>query len=219
MNPLVLNNINYGVYAVGVKYGDKPSASIVSSATEIVSSQKKLLAISVTKTSHTARCIKKDGQFTLSVLSQDTPGSIIGALGLVSGEKTDKLKNVRHKILLEGLPVIKENTCCWFLCKLVKSMEVGNQYVFVGEIEAGSDIAYGKPMSFNYYKNELKGTIPKECPAYQAPASTFDKSSGESFVCNVCGYTYNDPNFSFEELERAWTCPVCKMPKSAFVRK
>ncbi|MFI3325283.1 MAG: flavin reductase [Clostridia bacterium] len=219
MNPLVLSNINYGVYAVGVKFGDKASASIVSSVTEIVSSQEKLISISVTKTSHTAKSIKKDGQFTVSVLSEQTPATIIGALGLVSGEKTDKLKNVRHKILLEGLPVIKENTCCWFLCKLIKTIEVGNQYIFIGEITAGSDVAYGKPMSFNYYRDELKGTIPKECPAYQAPVQTFDKSSGESFVCNVCGYIYNDPNFSFEELEQAWTCPVCGMPKSAFVRK
>lgn len=53
------------------------------------------------------------------------------------------------------------------------------------------------------------------CP----PESTFDKSSGESFVCSVCGYVYSDPNFSFEELPDNWVCPVCKMPKKAFVRR
>mgnify|MGYP002226052446 CR=1 FL=1 len=52
-----------------------------------------------------------------------------------------------------------------------------------------------------------------------APESTFDKSSGESFVCSVCGYVYSDPNFSFEELPDNWVCPVCKMPKKAFVRR
>ena len=31
--------------------------------------------------------------------------------------------------------------------------------------------------------------------------------------------SYRDPNFGFEELPADWTCPVCKMPKKAFVRK
>lgn len=56
-------------------------------------------------------------------------------------------------------------------------------------------------------------------PTYIPPEKTFDKSSGESFVCSVCGYVYSDPNFSFEELRDNWTCPVCKMPKKAFVRR
>ncbi len=219
MNPAVLRNIKYGMYAIGVKDADKASASIISCVTQIASSQEAMLAISVNKSSYTASCIKKSGMFTVSVLSQQTPPAIIGVLGLVSGKKVDKLKNVRHKILMEGLPVVKENTCCWFLCKNIKTVEVGNQYIFVGEIQAGSDVATGKPMSYDYYIDELKGTIPPECPAYVSPSLTFDKSSGEGFVCSVCGYTYNDPNFSFEELEKMWTCPVCKMPKSAFVRK
>ena len=34
-----------------------------------------------------------------------------------------------------------------------------------------------------------------------------------------CGYVYSAPNFSFEELPDNWVCPVCKMPKKAFVRR
>ncbi|HIY28682.1 MAG TPA: rubredoxin, partial [Firmicutes bacterium] len=32
-------------------------------------------------------------------------------------------------------------------------------------------------------------------------------------------YLYNDPDTSFEELPAEWVCPICGMPKSAFVRK
>ncbi len=219
MNNSVLRNINYGMYAVGVKDGDKPSACIVNSVTQIASSQENLLAISINKTSYSACCIRKNGLFTVSVLSTDTPASIIGVLGLVTGKKVDKLKNVRHRVLIEGVPVIKENTCCWFLCKLVKTVEVGNQYIFVGKVEAGSDITNGEPMSYNYYINELKGTVPVESPAHVPPAMTSDKTSVECFECSVCGYIYNDPNFGFDELEKEWKCPSCKMPKSVFVRK
>ncbi len=219
MNPLVLNNLKYGMYAVGVKDGDKPSASIVCVASQIASTEEPLIAISVNKASYTAYCIKKNGYFTLSVLSEDTPASIIGVLGLVSGRKIDKLQNIRYKKLIEGVPVIKENTCCWFLCKNVKTVEVGDQYLFIGQTEAGSEVSYGKPMTYDYYKEVLKGTVSSKCPAYISPDKDLDKRSEESFVCSVCGYIYNDPNFGFDELQKSWHCPVCKMPKSAFVRK
>ena len=52
-------------------------------------------------------CIQKTGLFTVSVLSEDTSGAVIGALGFAFGRSTDKLANVRHRVLEEGLPIIK----------------------------------------------------------------------------------------------------------------
>ena len=153
------------------------------------------------------------------MLSTDTPASVIGALGLVSGKNADKLKNIRHKVLIEGVPVVKENTCCWFLCRVIQSMDMGQEIVFGAEIIAGSDTAIGTPMTYEYYREQMHGLSPVGSPTYIPPEKTFDKSSGESFVCSVCGYVYSDPNFSFEELRDNWTCPVCKMPKKAFVRR
>lgn len=72
---------------------------------------------------------------------------------------------------------------------------------------------------YDFYRSEMHGLSPVGSPTYVPPESTFDKSSGESFVCSVCGYVYSDPNFSFEELPDNWVCPVCKMPKKAFVRR
>lgn len=222
MKPLVLGNLSYGMYAIGVKEGTKPSACIVNTVMQIskaTPSDSTLVALAMSKANYSCRCIEQEGIFSISVLSQDTPATVIGALGFVSGRHTDKLANIRHKVLLEGVPVIKENTCCWFLCRVKDCLETQDQMVFVAEIIAGSDEAVGVPMTYKYYVEELGGSSPKNSPTYLPPARTFDKSSGESFVCSVCGYVYRDPNFGFEELPADWTCPVCKMPKKAFVRK
>ena len=40
----------------------------------------------------------------------------------------------------------------------------------------------------------------------------------KKFVCNVCGYEY-DGEVPFEELPEDYKCPVCKQPKSVFVKK
>ncbi len=219
MKPTILNNISYGVYALGVKDGSKASACIVNTVMQVANTQPPLVAVSIHRDSYSYRCIEKSGIFTVSVLSEATPGTVIGALGFNSGENTDKLDNIRHKVLVEGVPVIKENTCCWFLCKVINKVETGTQAMYVAEIVAGSEESVGKPMTYEYYRHVLKGSSPKLSPTYIAPEKTFDKHTGESFVCSVCGYVYSDRSFGFEELPNDWLCPVCKMPKRVFVRK
>lgn len=219
MKPIVLNNLTYGMYAIGVKNGKKVSACIVNTVTQISNNQPAIIAVSMNKSNFSYECIEKSGIFTISVLSEDTPATVIGALGFISGRNTEKLLNIRHKVLIEGVPVIKESTCCWFLCRVKNKIETASSVIYLAEITAGSDEAVGVPMTYNFYKNNLKGTSPKNAPTYMPPEAIRDKMSGESFVCSVCGYVYSDPNFSFEELGKDWLCPVCKMPKKAFVRK
>lgn len=219
MKPLVLNNLSYGMYAIGVKDGNKPSACIVNTVMQISNSQVPLVTVSMNRSNYSFKCIEESGIFSISVLSESTPGTVIGALGFNSGENINKLTNIRHKVLNEGVPVIKENTCCWLLCKVINKVVTGTQALYVAEIIAGSDETIGTPMTYNFYRTVLNGSSPKNSPVYLPPELTFDKSSGESFVCSVCGYVYSDQSFSFEELPADWTCPVCKMPKKAFVRR
>lgn len=209
--------VSYGMYAIGVKDGDKTSACIVNTVFQVTNTPN-TLAVSMNKNNYSHDCISKTGYFTVSVLSEDTSGAVIGALGFTSGRDINKLENVRHRILAEGLPIIKENICCWYLCKVVKSMDVFTHTVFVGEVVAGSDKAVGTPMTYEYYHSVIKGSAPKNAPTYQKPEKE-NSPGGESWVCTVCGYEYKDEEIPFEELPEDWVCPICGMPKSAFKRK
>lgn len=219
MDYSVLSNFSYGMYAVGVKDGNKVSAAIVTCVSQISGVKPCKIAINLNSDSYSCECIKKEKIFTLAVLSENTPGSVIGAMGLVSGRNTDKLKNIRHKVLLEGVPVIKENTCCWMLCKVTQEHSTGEQTIFIADIVAGSEKTVGTPMTYAYYRDVLGGSAPVDSPVYVKPAPSIDGSGGEAFICSICGYVYNDPNFGFEELYKDWVCPVCGATKTAFVRK
>ena len=140
MNPAVLSNLSYGMYVIGTKQDGRPNACVATSVVQVSSGSPEKVLVTLTKDTHSCAAIRENGIFTISVLSTDTPASVIGL-------------------------------------------------------------------------------SPVGSPTYIPPEKTFDKSSGESFVCSVCGYVYSDPNFSFEELRDNWTCPVCKMPKKAFVRR
>ena len=218
MNPLVLNTLSYGMYAVGVKDEEKASACIINCVAQLSRGDTCRISLIMGNDNYSCQCIKSNGLFTVSVLSEETPGSVIGALGLVSGRNTEKLKNIRHKVLAEGVPVIKENTCCWFLCQTEHMLEADDQTIFVAKILAGSDYTLGTPMTYNYYRGVLGGSAPMDSPVYIKPKLTFDSKVKESFICSVCGYVYNDPNFSFSELPEDWRCPVCKVSIKAYIR-
>ncbi len=214
----VLFDLTYGMYAIGVKDENKVSACIVNTVVQVTNTPN-MIAVSMNHGNYSHECIASSGMFTVSVLSEDTSGAAIGALGFTSGRDTDKLVNVQHKVLAEGVPVIKENICCWFLCRVVNHVETPTHTVFIAEITAGSDEAKGRPMTYDYYHKVIKGRAPKNAPTYQEQQPTDDRNDGESWICTVCGYVYNDPDVSFEELPEDWVCPICGMPKSAFKRQ
>ena len=161
MNSMILRNLSYGMYAIGVKGKERPSACIVNTVVQITSQHPPIIAVSMNHYNYSHQCIEENGIFTVSVLSEDTSGTVIGTLGFNSGKDVDKLQNVRHKVLQEGVPVLKENTCCWFLCKVVNKVESPTHTVFLAEVIAGSDKSRGTPMTYSYYHNVIKGTAPK----------------------------------------------------------
>ena len=157
MKPLVLGNISYGMYAIGVKGENGPSACIVNTVMQVTKtspSAPPLVALSMNAENYSCRCIEENGMFSISVLSEETPATVIGALGFTSGRCGGKLDNIRHKVLMEGVPVIKENTCCWFLCQVKAKLPAGGQVLFLAEIVAGSDVTGGRETAgkFEAYK-------------------------------------------------------------------
>lgn len=212
----VLSTLTYGMYAIGVKRGNKVSACIVNTVQQVASNPD-VIAVSMSHNNFSNECIREEGIFTVSVLSEDTSGAVIGALGFSSGRDSDKLKNISYRVLAEGVPVVRENICCWFLCKVVSSAETASHTVFLAEVVAGSDVIKGKPMTYEYYHRVIKGRAPKNAPTYRENKPKKEPDS-ESWVCTICGYVYNDPLVPFEELPDDWICPICGAPKASFRR-
>lgn len=216
MNKEILKNFSYGIYALGYKNNNIPNACIINTAFQVTSSPA-CIAISVNHKNYSCSSIKKDKYFTISILSEDTSGAVIGALGFNSGRSTNKLKNIKHRILDEGVPIIKENTCSWVLCKLKDYVETNSHTIFIGEIIAGSEKSTGVPMTYKYYREVIKGTAPINAPTHiQNENKTMDT---DIYVCEICGYVYNSKDIPFDELPDSWVCPVCGVSKKEFTIK
>lgn len=207
----ILTTLSYGMFAVGAKGAVAPNACIVNTVIQI-SSYPMTIAVSINHSNYTNECIKQSGMFTVSVLSENTSGAVIGALGFNSGRDGNKLRNVRHKILQEGAPVIQEDICCWFLCKVVHSVETVTHTIFIAEPVAGSEAIKGKPMTYEFYTTVIKGKSPKFAPTYIPE----EEEKSEKHTCSICKFDYSDPLIPFEELPDSWVCPICGAPKSVF---
>lgn len=216
MNPEILYSLSYGIYAIGVKGKDRPSACIANAVFQITAVPE-VIAVSMSHDNYTNECIKETNMFTVSVLSEETPGKVIGTLGFKSGREIDKLSNVKHQIIKEGYPIIEENSCSWFLCKVINSIETPTHTVFLAEIADGSDKSVGAPMTYAYYHKVIKGRAPKNAPTYQK--SVPSSSNTNNYVCTICGYVHKGSEKSFDELTYDWVCPICGAPKSAFELK
>lgn len=214
MNKNILRSLSYGMYAIGVKGAERPTACIVNTVFQITSTPA-MICVSVNHDNYTNECIKKTGEFTVSVLSENTSGAVIGALGFTSGRNTDKLANIRHKILREGAPVIKEDCCCWFLCRVKNTVETTTHTIFIAEITDGSEQSVGTPMTYDFYHKVIKGKAPKNAPTYVEEKTAPE----EKYVCGICKYEYDGSLVPFEELPDDWVCPICGAPKSVFQKE
>lgn len=215
MNPDILRTLSYGMFAIGVQGEQRPTACIVNTVIQ-VTAEPMVVAVSVNHDNYTNECIKRTGEFAVSVLSENTSGTVIGALGFSSGRNADKLANVNYKVLREGEPVLREDICCWFLCKVLDSIETLTHTIFLAEVTAGSDEYKGTPMTYDYYHKVIKGKAPKNAPTYRREEASQDTSPEERYICTICGYVYDDPQHPFEELPDDWVCPICGAPKNMF---
>lgn len=74
-------------------------------------------------------------------------------------------------------------------------------------------------MTYAYYHNVIKGKSPKNAPTYLPEEDLSEKPADDAkWVCSVCGYIY-DGDIPFEDLPDDYTCPVCRQPKSKFIKK
>ena len=110
MDKSVLWKISYGMYALTVMDGERPTGCIINTAVQ-VTSDNPTIAISVNKNNYTFTALEKSGKFALTILSEATPQNVIARLGFCSGCDTNKFEACGFSWEMKnGLPVITDKT-------------------------------------------------------------------------------------------------------------
>lgn len=207
MDTMVLRNLSYGLFIAGARDGERPTGCTVNSVMQ-VTSDPVLISVCVNHDNYTNKCIRDSGGFSVSILSEEATGELIGLFGFRSGRDTDKFSSVPCDKTEKGFPVLRLGICGWLECSLESFTELPTHTLFVGRL-SGAKTAVGNPMTYAYYHRVIKGKTPAKAP-------TFEKPLGGLWTCPVCGYQYDGASGPFEDLPGGWTCPICGMPKSSF---
>ena len=202
MDIKAMYKLSYGLFVLTARKADKDNGCIINTAIQAALSPNQL-SICVSKANYTHDIIKKTGEFTVSVLSQNAGFDLFKHFGFQSGRELNKFENFsKCKRGANGIYYITEGANAYISVKVTKTNDLGSHTMFIGEISDMEVLSEVPSVTYDYYLNNIK-------PKPQAVGTTPDGQT--VWRCTICGYEYVG-----EELPEDFICPLCKHPASDF---
>jgi len=231
MNYEALFKINYGLYVICT--GDESVTNgYIGNTVMQVTAEPPRLAICCSKNNYTSELIRKIEKLSVSVLNQEYNPEIMGNFGFKTGKDFDKLKTVAHITGKSGVPIVTEDCCAWFECKVISETDVGTHILFIADIiESELLQADATPLSYDWYRENKNGAAPENAPTYidkdnLEKTKITKEDSNNKYKCSICNYIYNPeegdpdsgikPGTAFEDIPDDWVCPICGASKDMF---
>jgi flavin reductase (DIM6/NTAB) family NADH-FMN oxidoreductase RutF len=157
--------LSYGLYIVCSIDGERLNGQIVNSVIQVTPDPARV-AVIVNKKNLTHEFISKSGLFGVSVLDESATMAFLGPFGLRSGRDVDKLSKVRFRTGVTGCPLVLDHALPVLEAKVVDQIELGSHTIFVGDTVSAEVLKEGRPLTYRYYHEFLKGKVPDTAPTF-----------------------------------------------------
>jgi len=189
----VLQKIQYGLYVVTAKDGDKDNGCITNTVMQITGKPQRI-SIAVSNANYTHDMIKKTGVFNVSILATDAPFKLFEHFGFQSGRDVDKFAEFTHAERSQnGLMRLNKYICGFLSAKVISEQVFETHTVFTAELTESQMVSDCEPVTYTYYHANIK---PQKKPA---------ETKKKGYVCKICGYVYEG-----DTLPSDFICPLCK---------
>jgi len=235
MNIEAFFKVTYGLYLVCSKDGNNYNGHISNTVFQVTADPPKFVVVSH-KNNLTTSYIEKSKLFSVSVLQQDVDLEFIGPWGFKSGKNVDKFKGTSYKLGKTGVPIVLEKAVAYLECEVVEKIDTGTHLLFIGRV-VDAEILNNKPkpLTYNYYREVIKGLSPENSPTFtgdklekiEFSEPVLQKGKPKKYQCTICGYIYDPedgdphagiaPGTAFEDIPIDWTCPICGVSKKDFI--
>jgi ferric-chelate reductase [NAD(P)H] len=158
-------DLSYGLYIVTSLDGGRLNGQIVNTVIQVTSDPARV-AVIVNKQNLTHEFISKSGLFGVSVLDESAPMTFLGPFGFRSGRDVDKLSQVQFKIGVTGCPLVLEHALSVLEAKVINQIDLGTHTIFIGDTVNAEVLKAGRPLTYRYYQESLKGKAPPAAPTY-----------------------------------------------------
>ncbi len=228
MNPKALFALSYGMYIITSKKGERINGQIANTVFQI-SSDPPTIAVSINKDNLTGEFIRDSKHFTVSVLTQDAPLSLIGQFGFKSGREVDKFAGLNYRTTANGIPYVIDHALAFIEAQVIQEVDAGTHLIFIGAITEAEVLQENTPMTYAFYHQVKRGATPPSAPTFIKQTKEDEaKDNMPKYECSVCGYVYDPaegdpehgiaPGTAFEDTPDDWVCPVCGAGKSEFAK-
>ncbi len=193
VDPNAMFKLSYGLFVLSGKDGEKDNGCIVNTVIQLTDTPKRV-AFAVNKANLTHDMILKNGQFSISVLSQDVPFEVFQHFGFQSGRDTDKFAGWNAVQRGEnGTLHLTQFTNAVISGNVVSTQDWDTHTLFIADVTEAKILSEIPSVTYAYYFENIK---PK-------PAPQLGQQKG--WICKICGYVYEG-----DELPADYVCPLCK---------
>ena len=165
LNRKAFENLSYGLYIVTSRNEDRLNGQIVNTVIQVTSEPPRV-AVIINKKNLTHEYILKSRLFGVSVLEEEAPLTFFGPFGFRSGRDYDKLSKVEFKRGTTGCPLITQYSLSLLEAKVFEELDVGTHTVFIGEVVGSEVLKEGRPLTYHFYRQNLKGKPSQYSPTY-----------------------------------------------------
>jgi ferric-chelate reductase [NAD(P)H] len=158
-------DLSYGLYIVSSLDGDRLNGQIVNTVIQVTSDPARV-AVILNNQNLTHEFISKSGLFGVSVLDESAPMTFMGLFGFRSGRDVDKLSQVEFKMGVTGCPLVLEHALSVLEAKVINQIDLGTHTIFIGDTVNAEVLKDGRPLTYRYYQEFLKGKAPATAPTY-----------------------------------------------------
>jgi len=173
----VFGDLSYGLYIVTSRDGDQMNGQIVNTVIQVTSDPPRV-AVIINKKNLTHDFISRSRVFGVTVLDEATPMKFLGPFGFRSGRDTDKFSEVQFTEGVTGCPLVTEHAVSLLEAEVFDQIDLGTHTIFVGNAVNSEVLRESRPLTYQYYRESLKGKSPPNAPTY-TPSKQADKSKDE----------------------------------------
>jgi len=161
----VFRDLSYGLYIVTSRLNDRMNGQIVNTVIQVTSDPARV-AVVINKKNFTHELIVRSGNFGVSVLEQSATMTFIGPFGFRSGRDIEKLSRVEYKEGITGVPLVTQHAISVLEARVAESIDLGSHTIFVADTVRSEVLREGRPLTYQYYHETLKGKSPPNAPTY-----------------------------------------------------
>ena len=193
MDKKALYNLEYGVFLVSSRSGDRINGCITNTCIQAAAKPVQV-AICCINGNYTPELIRESGLFTVSVLDSSAAFETIKRFGMQSGRDVDKFADFDYALDANGLPYLKSQANAVLSCRVVSSQDLGSHTIFFGEVLEAERLSDKPSLTYAKYQSDVK----------PRPAPKAETRPIVGWKCKICGYVYEGA-----ALPADYACPLC----------